>query len=330
MGVVPRQSARFRLTSDTIRGFVVTASRQPVASLPSSREKRPAKPDKVVGQLKGRNVPPVFVLRGSNFMDHKSLSASVAAIAFAGTAYAADFSVNPPPPPVPVFTWTGIYAGGQVGYAWGNDKPTWVVELPFIDFTETFNDSPQGVIGGAHVGYNQQFDKWVIGVEGSVDGTSLSKTVVAPLAGFGGAYTVAVTSQSSLQGSIRARVGIGWEPILLYGTGGVAFAGIQNDFVDTVGTFTGIPGSTASFSNTRVGWTAGGGLEFALTNNWTLRAEYRFSQFGNHSYYPYPISATLLPGFTFNAQQHFTESQAQVGFSYKFDSWIPAPVVAKY
>ena len=161
------------------------------------------------------------------------------------------------------FYLDGVYAGGQVGYAWGNDKPTWVVKSPFIDFTETFNDSPQGVIGGAHVGYNQQFDKWVIGVEGSVDGTSLSKTVVAPLVGFGGAYTVAVTSQSSLQGSIRARVGIGWEPILLYGTGGVAFAGIQNDFVDTVGTFTGIPGSTASFSNTRVGWTAGGGLEYA-------------------------------------------------------------------
>jgi len=125
-------------------------------------------------------MPPIFVSRGSNFVNHKCLLASIAAIAFAGSAYAADFSVNPPPPPVPVFTWTGIYAGGQVGYAWGNDKPTWLVESPFIDFTDTFNDSPQGVIGGAHAGYNQQFDKWVIGVEGSVDGTSLSKTVVAP------------------------------------------------------------------------------------------------------------------------------------------------------
>ena len=329
---MPRQVTRFDPLPTQFAGVVtifVTASRLTSCVLATvARKNRPAKPDKVVGHLKGRNVPSVFVLRGSNFMGHKCLSASIAAIALAGTAYAADFSVNPPPPPVPVFTWTGIYVGGQVGYAWGNDKPTWLVESPFIDFTDTFNDSPQGVIGGAHIGYNQQFAQWVIGVEGSVDGTSLSKTVAAPLNGFGSAYTVAVTSQSSLQGSIRARVGIGWEPILLYGTGGVAFAGIQNDFVDTAGTFTGVPGSTASFSNTRVGWTAGGGLEYALTNNWTLRAEYRFSQFGNHSFYPF--SAAIFPGLTFNAQQHFTESQAQVGFSYKFDSWLPAPVVAKY
>ncbi len=260
-------------------------------------------------------------------MAHKFLAASVAALAFAGTAYAADFSAVPPPPP-PAFTWTGIYVGGQVGYAWANDKPAWLVYSPTIDFTESFNDSPQGVIGGAHIGYNQQFHQWVVGIEGSVDGTSVSKTVVAPLAGFGSSNTIGVTSQSNLQGSIRARIGIGWEPLLIYGTGGVAFAGIQNNFVDTAGTFTGIPGSTASFSNTRAGWTAGGGLEYALTNNWLLRAEYRFSQFGNHGFYPF--NTAIMPGFVLNAQQHFIESQAQVGFSYKFDTWLPAPAVGNY
>jgi len=208
----------------------------------------------------------------------------------------------------------------------GNDKPNWVVESPIIFFTDTFNDSPQGVIGGAHVGYNQQFNQWVIGVEGSVDGTSLSKT--------GRGVPRRLRRRQHGRGDIAiqpARIDprprrhwLGTHPV--YGTGGVAFAGVKNEFVDTIGTFTGIPGSTASFSNTRVGWTAGGGLEYALTNNWTLRAEYRFSQFGNHSFYPF--SAAIFPSLTFNAQQHFTESQAQVGFSYKFDSWLPAPVVA--
>jgi hypothetical protein len=95
----------------------------------------------------------------------KFLLASVGAIAILGSAFAADFPVNPPPPPVPTFTWTGVYLGGQVGYAWGNDKPNWAIETPFAFFFDTFNDGPQGVIGGAHVGYNLQINQWVIGVE---------------------------------------------------------------------------------------------------------------------------------------------------------------------
>lgn len=262
-------------------------------------------------------------------MVRKFLLALVGAITLAGSAFAADFSVNPPPPPIPTFTWTGVYLGGQVGYAWGNDKPNWTVETPFAFFSDTFNDGPQGVIGGAHVGYNLQINQWVLGVEGSIEGSSLSKTVLVPLTdGFGNTGTITATSRSDVQGSIRGRIGIGWEPLLVYGTGGVAFAGIKNDFVDTTGFFTGFPGSNASFSKTRAGWTVGGGLEYAVTNNWSVRAEYRFSDFGHLSNVPF--NAALLPGFTFDSQHHLTESQVQVGFSYKFDGWAPAPVVAKY
>jgi outer membrane immunogenic protein len=261
-------------------------------------------------------------------MFRKFLLASVGTITLAGPAFSADFPVTALPPPVPTFTWTGVYLGGQIGYAWGDDKPNWAIETPFGFSSDRFGNTTQGVIGGAHVGYNLQINQWVIGLEGSIDGTSLSKTVLMPVTGGFLTGSVAATSRSGIQGSIRGRIGIGWEPLLFYGTGGVAFAGITNNFVDTTGFFTGFPGSHASFSNTRAGWTVGGGLEYAVTNNWSVRAEYRFSDFGHLSNSPF--NSAVLPGFMFDSQHHLTESQVQVGFSYKFGSWAPAPVVAKY
>jgi outer membrane immunogenic protein len=255
--------------------------------------------------------------------------AAAAAAVLAGSAFAADLPLAPPPPPVPIFTWTGVYLGGQIGYAWGNDKPNWAIGTPAAFFSDNFGNSAQGVIGGAHVGYNLQINQWVIGIEADVDGTSLSKTVLVPLTdGFGNTGTITATSRSSVQGSIRGRIGWAFDRVLVYGTGGVAFAGITNNFVDTTGLFTGFPGSNASFSNTRTGWTAGGGLEYAVTNNWSVRAEYRYSDFGHLSNFPF--NAVLAPGFTFASQHHLTQNQVQVGFSYKFDNWATPPVVAKY
>jgi outer membrane immunogenic protein len=260
--------------------------------------------------------------------------ASVGAIALMGSAFAADLPSRAPPPvylpPVPIFTWTGIYLGGQIGYAWGNNSGGTLVAIDgFGDiFTANFSGSPQGVIGGAHVGYNYQINQWVFGIEGSVDGTSLSKTVVATgsdLFGFTGLVTA--HSNSNIQGSIRGRLGVAWDRALLYATGGVAFAGFDNSFTDTTGFLTLIPGASESFSNTRVGWTVGGGIEYAITNNWSVRGEYRYSNFGNLTNSPLAgVGATAFSTF----RRQLNENQVQVGFSYKFDTWAPAPVVARY
>jgi outer membrane immunogenic protein len=275
------------------------------------------------------------------------LLASAVAFGLAGSAFAADLpSAAPPPvyvPPAPIFTWTGVYVGGQVGYGWGNDHaqvtafvpgtpatpgtgipPCALCEIPEVPGTppiflsDPFSANPQGVIGGAHVGYNLQVNQWVIGLEGSVDGTSISKTVAL---GFPvDIASLSYSTRASVQGSVRARFGIAFDRILLYATGGAAFAGLQSTYS--------LAALNESNSTTRAGWTVGGGLEYAVTNNWSIRAEYRYSDFGRSL--DYPFAAIAFTGDQFSVQHHWTENQVQVGFSYKFDMAPPPPVVAKY
>ena len=109
---------------------------------------------------------------------------SVGTIAMGGSAFAADPS--PPPPPVPVFTWSGVYLGGQIGYAWDTDNVSFSGTAANLNLASgSFGEGPKGVIGGARVGYNLQPNSWwswlVFGGEASVDGTSLRKPVGVPL-----------------------------------------------------------------------------------------------------------------------------------------------------
>ena len=93
------------------------------------------------------------------------------------------------------------------------------------------------MIGGGHVGFNYQIPGWnwfsssgvVIGLEGTVDGTSLSNTAVAVFPAVFGGSTLTANTSADIQGSIRGRLGIAWDRVLIYGTGGVAFGGFNTD-----------------------------------------------------------------------------------------------------
>src|SRR5271169_3644865 len=139
------------------------------------------------------------------------LVASIGAIALTGSAFAADLA--PPPPPLPIFTWTGVYVGGQIGYAWGSGNLSYTGFDPFsgLAFTTGLGGSPNGVIGGAHVGYNYQINQFVFGLEGTVDGTSLRNTAVGFFPAFFGGSTVEATTKADVEGSIRARAGLAWD-----------------------------------------------------------------------------------------------------------------------
>jgi outer membrane immunogenic protein len=234
----------------------------------------------------------------------------------------------PPPSPVrpsrPIFLTAGrrrrrrsspgaaSNIGGQVGYAWGSD-PIDVVDTVFGD-RAFLNDKPTGVIGGAHLGYNLQIAQWVVGLEGSVDGTSLHGTRTS-------ATGITMSTRPDVQGSIRGRLGVAFDRVLIYGTGGAAFSGITNDYSLGFPFFL-----QETITKTRTRWTVGGGLEYAITNNWSIRAEYRYSDFGRSP--DFPFSSITFGNVSFT--HHLTENQVQAGFSYKFSPFAPAPVVAKY
>jgi outer membrane immunogenic protein len=270
-------------------------------------------------------------------MRKKFLLAAATAVAFTGSAFAADLGAPPPPPvyvpPPPVSPWTGFYIGGQIGGAWGSGA---LGNFNGFDpFTGTFintslGGTPSGVIGGGHVGYQVQINQWVVGVEGSVDGTSLRKTAVASFPIFLGGSTLTTQTTADIQGSIRGKLGIVWDRFMIYGTGGVAFGGFNTDFQIAALSGTVVPPFFASnnFSTTRVGWTAGGGAQYAVTPNWWVFVEYRFSDFGTIRNGAFP---NLPSGVFFNGERRIEENQVQAGFSYKFDLLPPpAPIVAKY
>ncbi|HUI21127.1 MAG TPA: outer membrane beta-barrel protein [Methylocella sp.] len=277
--------------------------------------------------------------------------ASVGVIALTGSAaLAADLPSRAPPPayipPAPIFTWTGIYVGGQVGYAWasGANRVSGIDPVTGIAFDSSIGQNPNGVIGGANVGYNYEIPQWnwftssgvVIGVEGSVDGTSLTNT--AGLVFPDGTALTAHTS-ADIQGRIVGRLGLAWDRLLIFAAGGVAFGGFNTDFsifgpafVTPAGVPFGAFGGTSSFSQTRVGWTVGGGIQYAITNNWSVRADYRYTDWGsiNNALFGGDAFALAFPGFGFNGNRHIQQNQVQVGFDYKFDLFNPPPVVAKY
>lgn len=161
------------------------------------------------------------------------LGASALVLGFGvGAASAADLSAPYTPPPATTYTpppswsWTGPYAGLVGGYGWATPGNGWE--------------------GGGYIGYNIQTNTHlVVGVEGDL--------------------LAAGKTDNNWDATLRGRVGYAFNRVLLYGTGGVAFGGLQN----------------LGASSTNTGWTAGVGVEAAVTQNVTARVEYRHTDLGN-------------------------------------------------
>lgn len=223
------------------------------------------------------------------------ISATIGALALsAGAASAADLPLKAPPLVAPIFDWTGFYTGGHAGCSNGcsHDDPV----LPFPPTTSTGNQdlfasltvgnvnlsgsSLKGFIGGVHAGYNYQLpNRFVVGFEGDVDYTDMQANAsglnpVTVLAG-------QAVFRTTWQGSLRGRVGYAFDRLLVFGTGGLAIA---DGKLSALGTLNGVPLPNTSSSNTHVGWTAGGGLEYAFTQQWLGRVEARYTDFQSETY----------------------------------------------
>jgi outer membrane immunogenic protein len=198
-----------------------------------------------------------------------------ASLGFAAGAQAADlqYARRQPAPytvnqPLNVYSWAGPYLGGNLGYEWGTVSNT--------------GTKPNGVTGGIDAGYNWQTGNWVYGIEGDIQ-LSAADDTFAPY-----------KFSNPWFGTARGRIGYAFNNILLYGTGGVAFGDLRGD---TFG---------LSEDHVAAGWTAGLGAEFALTQNWSAKAEYLYVDLSSQRY-----NITGLPnGYSFGV--------ARVGVNYHF------------
>ncbi|MES0015679.1 outer membrane protein [Mesorhizobium sp. M0036] len=182
-------------------------------------------------------------------------------IALAGPAFAADPMAVPMTQPG--FDWTGYYAGLQAGYGWGQSDISVTEGAPF----SISPDIHGGFVGG-HVAGLWQFDQAVLGAEAELNYSAVDGTAVS---GLGSTFRTDI----KWFGSVNAKAGFAMDRVLVYGVGGVAFAGIETSQV-----------AGASFAGTRtnVGWTLGAGVDYALTDKFIVGAQYRYYDFGSEHY----------------------------------------------
>jgi outer membrane immunogenic protein len=247
----------------------------------------------------------------------------------ASIASAADMPVKAPVIKAPVATsydWTGIYLGANVGYGVARDIGNFTNKIlsPAVPpTTETFNFSPAGFIGGGQLGFNWQFDPhWLIGFEADIHGsgqddhfTCILNCLNIPAIGELNGTTV----EQKLKWFGTARVRFGWTngPVLWYATGGLAYGQLDTD-INTVQQ-TGTP-VRYSFSDTKTGWTAGGGVEVRLAGPWSAKAEYLYLDLGSVSHsFLYTANNTLVGFPTSNAYTSAIRDHIiRAGLNYNF------------
>ena len=182
-----------------------------------------------------------------------------------GPALAADMPLKAPPIQS-VFDWTGFYIGAHTGYSRGSSNA--VLSDPASTATSNFFG---GVIGGVQAGYNVRLPSgMLLGVEADITFPNYltSNSVVSSLA----TARSALTEQWDYVATARGRVGYATGPWLAYATGGLVWAGDR--FLNSPAV-----GSDEKILNSRLGWAAGGGVEYAFAPHWSARLEYLYSRF---------------------------------------------------
>jgi high affinity Mn2+ porin len=224
-------------------------------------------------------------------------------LAGAGTAHAADMPLKAPALRS-VYDWTGFYVGGHFGYGGGSLGPG---TNPLPEQGVLFPHSVTGLIGGYQVGYSRELaNRIVLGVEAD-------STFTSPLDQPAFARTPPTPFNSTIDyvGTARGRIGYAFDRIMPYITGGFAW-GHTRAFIND--------GSGATVGRTQFGWTAGAGVEFAVSGNWSAKLEYEYVGLTRHRY---DLSGFGLPGVAVDPRIHL----AKFGLNYHFGdmSWNPAP-----
>ncbi len=246
-------------------------------------------------------------------------------------------------------TWTGFYVGAHAGYGWAdwdgklettagcsgtcpdfdpNDPFPSYYTSGFADPNKTLSDA--GWFGGGQIGFNwQMLNGVVIGLEGDVSWADINA---------GGTFDTDPNYKTSIWskkhdlsldyfGTARVRVGYAVGDLLPYVTGGLAWGHTEGDLAVTYIPPAGVGGTSyASTDETHVGWALGGGVEWALGQHWSLKAEYLHMDLGEQEYlfkghcYCKDQNGNFIPFNTDSFRSDLTLDTVRVGVNYKLDS----------
>lgn len=251
-----------------------------------------------------------------------ALAVVAATVLSAGAASAADLAARPytkaPPPVAAVYNWTGFYIGAHAGYTWGDTRFDFATAGHYNNVPgDSFGFGTDGFMGGGHAGYNWQTGNFVFGLEGSISYTDLNGNAISP-------YFPATDTFHTKQewiATVTPRLGFASGAWLFYVKGGVAFTELRTRIQDTF--------DYNERSDTKAGWTVGGGVEWMVSPNWIVGVEGNYYDFGSccGGNTQSLVLATNAPAGVFSNHDTRFDNWSVLGrVSYKWGG----PVVAKY
>jgi outer membrane immunogenic protein len=244
----------------------------------------------------------------------RAIIAGIAALAIGApaAAFADGYAARGAPCCAP-FSWTGFYIGADGGYAWETDTRDIVVTNNLGASTAPFpRFRPEGGFGGGQVGYNWQSGLLVLGAEADIQGGSITDQYNRTI----GANNLNASTDLDFFGTVRGRVGLGFDRLLVYGTAGFAY-GTTHDHILVNGV------ANMNDETTRSGWVAGGGIEYAWSRHVSMKIEYQHLDLGGET-----MSAPVIPpnGITvFSNRIDHAYDTVRVGLNYRFgeDRYVP-------
>ena len=224
--------------------------------------------------------------------------------------------------------WTGFYIGANVGYAfeansdvtldlggaWGSAGANGADKIAITPFG-SHDLKMDGVVAGGFFGYNYQWNNFVLGVEAGANYVDLSDSFNSGLIfvpASGDSVGVRHSVETNFVGTFGPRIGYAFNRLLLYVTGGVAFGDVKfsQEVVEPEFLFV----ERGSTDDIEVGWMAGGGLQYCLTEHWSVRAEYRYTDLGCADF----SSVGNQTQFTGHHEACLTFHSVTAGLAYKF------------